>query len=418
MRWTPIFRTVTAAGLACALLVSGCARSPCVPLDPVALSREGAPAPAGPFTFEEAVRQAVTRGPELAALRKAVEGINPWPGPEPLGVSVGDDSDGRVEAGLEIDALSLLGLGPIRAERAIARARRSEATIAWHARAREVAGEIAEAYAVESALRDAPPQPPMLDAQAFVRAGLAPEAATAAAAAAHTSLGADGMAREAERRAQRLRVGRHVGLMPQDAPVLVPPGAAWPMVPVADAARLLAVDPEVQRRLAAHEVERAEVARAQAGRYPGLVLSPSVAFDPRYFFGAVGLRIPLGAGREVRAAVARVESARLSVRAAVLEALERAAAAADAAQAADRMAAAARERFDAAAGLANAEKARVETQGEGFTEAVLAGNSVVEAARELRAATAEAARARVRAALAAGWPAPSEIHVPAAVGKP
>jgi outer membrane protein TolC len=396
---------------ACALAGACTHGRPAPPLDPVALSvaLSGAPspAPAGPLAYEDAVRRAVAGSPELAAARKAVEGVNLWPAREPLGLSMGDDSDGRVAAGLEIDALSLLGLGPIRAERCLARARRDEATIAWHARTREVAGEIAEAYAVEGALREAPAPPAFLDAEAYVRAGLAPAASTSAAEAARISIAADEVSREAERRAQRLRVGRHLGLTPEGAPVLLVTAAPWPDVPPADAARLLAVDPEVQRRLAAHEVARAEVARAHMGRYPSLVLSPSLAFDPRYFFGAVGVRIPLGAGAQVRAAVARLESARLSVRAAVLEALERAAAW----QAAERRAGAARARFDASGALATAEKTRVEAQGEGFTEAVLAGNSVVDAARGLREAVVEAARARVRAALAAGWPSPADLHV-------
>jgi outer membrane protein TolC len=384
----------------------------------VALSVEAPPGATGPLAYEEAVRSALARSPELAALRQAAAGVNTWPAGEPLGVGVGTDSDGRAEAGLEIDALSLLGIGPVRAERCLARARRDEATIAWHARAREVAGEIAEAYAVEAALASVPPPPAPLDAEAFVRAGLAPAASTAAAEAARTALAADEMAREASRRAQRLRVGRHLGLTPEHAPVLLPASTAWPEIPAAEPARLLAVDPEVQRRLAAHEVARAEVARAHAGRYPSLVLSPAVAFDPRYFFGAVGVRLPLGAGGEVRAAVARLEGARLAVRAAVLEALERAAAAADAAHVAERSAGAARARFEASGGLARAEQSRVETQGEGFTEAVLAGNDVVDAARALRDATAEAARARVRAALAAGWPAPAPPPVPVTVRVP
>ena len=61
----------------------------------------------------------------------------------------------------------------------------------------------------------------------------------------------------------------------------------------------------------------------------------------------------------------------------------------------------------AALALSDAERARVETQGEGFAEAVLAGNAVVEASGGLREARIEAAKARVRAAVAAGWPFPS-----------
>jgi outer membrane protein TolC len=186
--------------------------------------------------------------------------------------------------------------------------------------------------------------------------------------------------------------------------VLLTAPPPWPAVPPADATRLLAVDPEVQRRLAAHEVARGDLARAHAGKYPRLLVNPSVAFNPAYFFGAVSLELPIGAEAEVCAAVARVDSARLAVRAAVLEALEKAEAAAEESRAADELERAARAQFDASARLADAERARVETQGEGFTEAVLSANMVVQATRGLREAAVAAARARVRAALAAGWP--------------
>jgi hypothetical protein len=395
--------------LALALSTTGaCARRvPAPPLDPVALATAGPSETGAPLSFEEAARRAVAEGPELLSLRKAIEGVNLRPMREPIEVSAGRDADGRAEAGLVFDALSLLGLGRIQGERCLARARRDEATIAWHARAREVVGEVAEAFAVDAALAEGPPAPVLLDSEAFVKAGLAPAASTRAVEAARTSLAADVAAREAERRLQRLRVGRLLGRRPEHAPGLLASPAPWPEVPAPDAARLLVVDPAVQRKLAAHEVARGELARAHAGRYPRLLVNPAVAFNPAYFFGAVALELPVGAGAEVRAAIARVESARLAVRAAVLEALERAEAAAEEWRAATALDRAARTRFEATVALADAEKARVETEGEGFAEAVLAANGVVDAARDVREASAAAARARVRAAFAAGWPAPA-----------
>ena len=393
-----------------ALVPAGCARGrPVRPLDPAslpALAADAPPAPPRPLAFDEAVRRAASDGPEWASLRKAVEGVNVRPSTAELEASVGDDSDGRVEAGVSFDVLALLGLGAVRGERCLAWALRGEAEVEAQARGREIVGEIAEAYAADAALAGSPPLPTLLEAEAFVRAGLAPAASAAAADAARVSLGAEATALETERLAQRLRVGRHLGLRPEDAPKLVASPSPWPAVPEPDAARLLAVDPGVRRRLAAHEVARAALAKAQAGLYPSLVLSPSIACDPTYLFGSVGVRLPIGARAEVRAAAARLEAVRLAVKAAVLEALETAAAARGAWSAAERSFVAARARFDAAHGLADAERARVETQGEGFTEAVLSANAVVDASRDLREAAVAAARARVRAALAAGWPPP------------
>jgi hypothetical protein len=388
-----------------AALPAACARAlPGGVLAPVDVLTEASPAASAPLGFEDALRRAVSDDPELASLRAGILGASGWPAAEPLGLAAGADSDGRAELGLEIDLLSVLGLGPRKAEQVLARLRSSEATIALTARTREVAGELAEAYAVSAALSAPPPEIVLLDAGAFVKAGVAPAATHAAGEAARATLAADGAARAAEMEASTLRVRRRLGLRP-DAPLTLDASdAAFPVVPEPDARRLLAASPELMRRLAAYEVARGELLRAQSNRDPGLVLNPALALDPSQFFGAVQLRLPIGAGHEIRAAHARLEAARLSVRAAVLAALEEAALTRAAWQVAEGSAAAARSRLGATLALADAERGRVEAQGEGFTEAVLAGNAVIDAVREARQAVTEAARARVKAALAAGWP--------------
>jgi hypothetical protein len=368
-----------------------------------------APPFAGTLTYEEAVRRAVLHSPELQALRLGIDAAGGWPPQEPIGLEVGADSDGRPELGLEIDLLSVLGLGPQRAEFVLARLRRSEAGLALHARTREVAIEIAEAYAIEMLLSETTPPFAVLDPEAFVRAGLAPEAANEAKDAVTATLALDLAAREAAREAARLRVKRHVGLLPQSHLVLVLPTGAWPNVQKPDAQSVLASHPEVLRRVGAYEVSRGALLRAQSNRDPGLVLKPALALDPAQFFGAVSLRLPVGTGSEIRAAHARMEAARLEVRSAVLEALEEAHAAQRAWEVAEQAAAAARLQRKAALALNDAERARVEAQGEGFTEAVLAGNAVVDATTTLREALIETARARVRAASSSGWPLPTGV---------
>lgn len=142
---------VAAVSLALTWAAAGCARPlPGHRVDPVGLAV--APPFAGPLTFEEAVRRSVVHSPELQALRLGIDAAGGWPPQEPMGLEVGADSDGRPELGLELDLLSLLGLGPQRAEFVLARLRRSEAGLALHARTREVDIEIAEAYAIEVAL--------------------------------------------------------------------------------------------------------------------------------------------------------------------------------------------------------------------------------------------------------------------------
>jgi hypothetical protein len=408
-----MFRSVravltAAVSVAVASAAVGCARPlPGQPADPVGLAV--APPFAGPLTYEEAVRRAVLHSPELQALRLAMDAAGGWPPQEPVGLDVGADSDGRPELGLEVDLLSVLGLGPQRAERVLARLRRTEAGLVLHARTREVAIEIAEAYAIEMVLSEPSPPFAVLDPEAFVQAGLAPEAANEAKDAVVATLAVDALAREAAREAARLRVKRHLGLLPESHIVLVLPAAPWPRVEKPDARSVLASDPAVLRKVGAYEVSRGTLLRAQANRDPGLVVKPALALDPAQFFGAVSLRLPVGAGSEIRAAHAGMEAARLDVRAAVLEALEEANTAQRAWEVAEQAAVAARSQRKAALALNDAERARVQAQGEGFTEAVLAGNAVVDATTALREALIEAARARVRAASSSGWPLPTGV---------
>lgn len=386
----------------------GCARRPLpgAPLEPLTLVG----GPAAPSTVpdepalpvEQALARALRDDPHLLALAAEARAVAAWPAREPLELAAGTDSDGRPELGASFDLLSVLGLGPVRAERVLARLRAHEAGLRLLARGREVAGEVLEDYAASAALARVPPPPSLLDPQAFVEAGLAPTAVTASAEAARAALPAEEAEREALRLAARLRVGRHLGLPPGAAPRLgaVPPG--WPDVPAPEATRLLATSPEVQRRLGAYEAARGELLHAQSLRDPGLVLEPGLALDPVQLLGALRLRLPQGAEGPIRAGFARLEAARLEARAAVLIALEEAHAAAAALAAAEARAAAERARYEAALALAGSERARVLAQGEGFTEAVLAANAVVDAASTLRDAEVAAARARVRAALAAG----------------
>jgi hypothetical protein len=396
--------------LLAALAPAACARPlPGRPLDPLAeLGAAAPPLPQnGVLGYDELLALAVADSPELQALRHAVVAAQDRPAGEPLGVSAGADSDGRPELGLSLDLLSVLGLGPRRADAALARLRRSEAELALLAKTRETAGALAEELAALSAFVSLGEVAcPTCEAEAFVAAGVAPAAAADAARAAASSLDAEARAREAERRTAWLAVQRLTGRRPDPAhdATVRHPDPAWPPVPEPDIARVLAASPDVQRRIGAYEVARGEALRAQSLRDPGIVLDPAVALDPTHFFGAVSLRLPLGAGPAIRAAFARMEAARLEVRASVLVALERAAASRETWQAAEAELVAARARRTAAAALAESERARVQAQGEGFTEAVLAVNSVVDALRAEREAAVQAARARVKAAVAAGWP--------------
>jgi len=139
---------------------------------------------------------------------------------------------------------------------------------------------------------------------------------------------------------------------------------------------------------------------------PGLTISPGAAFDPTAGFGAVRVRLPLSAGCAVLAAEAAREAARAEVDSAVLDAIK------DAREARSRHAAslaelaAARARLLAANDLLKTAKARVSVASGSITDVVYAADSLVMGSRGVREALVAEARARVRAARAAGWPAP------------
>jgi hypothetical protein len=65
---------------------------------------------------------------------------------------------------------------------------------------------------------------------------------------------------------------------------------------------------------------------------------------------------------------------------------------------------AARRRADASSALLSSSRLRLEVASGSPVETVLAADAVVDASAALRAALLEEARARVRAARAAGWP--------------
>ena len=138
--------------------MGGCARPlPGQAVDPLSLGHEAQRGSPVQLTFEEALREAVLHSPELAALQLRIAAAGGWPLRSPS-VWRSAATDDRPELGLELDVLSLFGLGPQRAEKVLARLRRSEAGLTLQARVREVAAEIAEAYAVDLALAESAPE--------------------------------------------------------------------------------------------------------------------------------------------------------------------------------------------------------------------------------------------------------------------
>ena len=395
------------------LLVAVAVAVGCVPYRPSGVDVDrplrAQPTPGSPLAFDAAVRYAVEHNPDLLAFRSRATAVNTNPPREPVEASAGADSDHRFEASLTLDALSLLGIGRRPAELALACARRSEVWLAHHERAREIAGEIAEAFAVERALREISTPSVEIDTSAYVRAGLESGVADAAAKATKSDWAAEDAARSAERRSNRAVLARLLGLASADAigDLADPAGdskSPWPTVAEPAPAALIRARAEVQRAIGQFEVADRELWKAVTEQYPTIKLEPSVAADPATFFGAVRLVLPVGAASEVHARESAREAARQDVESEILDAMEEATESRARLGAAQVALSAALKRFDASRSLFRASRTRVEVASGSVMETVFAADAVLAAAKGVREASLGAARARVRAARAAGWP--------------
>jgi outer membrane protein TolC len=373
------------------------------PLAPDRPLRPADPLPT-PLGFEAAVRYAVEHNPDLVALRARADAVNVNPPREPVEVGAGLDADHRFEGTASLDALSLLGLGRRPSEVALACARRSEAWMAHHARAREVAGEIAEAFVVERVLAALTDPDLQVDTAVYVRAGLESSTAESAEKATRAEWAAEQAERAAERRANRLALTRLLGVGDGREVVPAAPAGAWPPLEQPTPSLLIRARADVQQRIASFEVADRDLRRAVAVQYPSLRLEPGIAADPTSLFGAVRLSLPVGARSEVRAAEAAREAARADVESAVLDAVREAAESRARHEAAVVAASAASQRLEASTGLFRASRTRLQVAAGSVVETVLAADAVVAAAKGHRETALEEARARVRAARAAGWP--------------
>ncbi|MCC7140168.1 MAG: hypothetical protein IT460_17235 [Planctomycetes bacterium] len=374
--------------------------------DAVRLTREPEEAPPGPLTFDDAANWACLHNPKVLAAAARAQASALEPGRAPIGFGVGLDSDGRGEAEAELDLTSIVGIGTAAARRRLVASIEAEALRALDAVVRTNTIALAEAFAVEREIRSLPPIEAPPDPQAFVRAGLETSAAERTVNAIRLAHRSATAARESALVASRTALAEALGLTGAPPPPIVVPDESWPPVPADVDPSAVADRADVRRSAASFDVADAELRRAVAAQYPDLVLAPGLALDPSAMFGAVRLRLPVGAGRQVVAAEALREAARHEYAATVATAVAdlRRTRAAWEASVASR--AAARARFEADADLLHAARLRLETGDSGLMELVLAARDLVDAGDDLRDAAVEVGRARVAVAVATGWPGP------------
>ncbi|MDA1194606.1 MAG: hypothetical protein O2894_05420 [Planctomycetota bacterium] len=367
-------------------------------------------APVGPLPFDEAVERLVTNNPELRATRARIQAVNVDPGPGALSASQ-EIMDGRAtELMVRTDLLALLGLGSRPAEAAWARAVRNERVREHHQRARRLVADLAAAYAVDQALRDLPTPEVELNLAAFESAGLASGAVLSAGRALAEEGRAEVRVTAAQLADARRAIAKLVGVSPDAR--FDPSGwpEAQPDITAPKQRQLVLARGELQTAMARWDAAdrrfRFEVER----QYPTLMVGLGHNFGPDLPMQMVGVQLPLDAPARARAASHAREVAFHELEAAVLAALHDAEAAAFALEAAEARLDGARARRTATDALLAARRAQLETDPTALEALVFVAGRRVDAARQVREAALAAARARVEAAYASGWPTAARVE--------
>lgn len=388
--------------------------SGCVSYQPKAVSISASAvslpdAPTGPLAFDDAMGLLVERNPSLKATRAGIAAVNTSPGPRPLlgGMEIMDGRAG--ETMIATDVLSLLGIGPRKAEIAMRRAMRDERIQRHHELARDLVADLAEAYAVELALRSLPSPRTELQVGAFEQAGLASDSILAAARAVVAEGDAEARVIEALLKDARRRIVQLVGAAPGADIEPIGANATWPAVAEADRDRLVLARGDLQRLLANWVVADKAYRFAIKRQLPNLILGIGGNADLQVPMQLVRLELPLDAPAEARARDQARTVAFYELEAGVLDALHDAEARRLELEAASARRDGARERRMAANALLSAERALLETNPAALDRVVFVAGRAVDAARQQREAVVQQARARVRAARAAGWPTPELV---------
>ncbi len=398
------------------LSFAACARSPArgalrtAPLDPPAARAALGVPPQGELRFDDAVRRLVAEHPELVALRAEAASIDL----DPSSVRIDGEmkTHGRHVLELEVGAevLSLLGLGPRGARIALARAMRDEARVLVHERARARVGELAEAYAVCAALDrlEAPPVAP--DVTVWAEGGYLTDALGTAVEGIAASLEVERAIRAIEVRRAREAISVLVGASPAADVVPVAPEEPWPPVGKAPPEALLLARGDLLRRVAALEVADRALRVAAQEQWPELGIRVMGEFDPFRPLQSIMVSIPLDAPRKVAFARRRRDAVARRLEEGVHAALAEAASAARDAEVAALRVRGIEADLRAMTAVVAAERARLETTPDALTPWIETEARRAMLWREVREARVDAARMRVKAAIAAGWPTAEEVR--------
>lgn len=354
----------------------------------------------GTLTFDQAVALAMAHNGEIQAREAECRAAGLDVMPTELQGQLQQES-----LALMIDPLALLGLTQRGASSFLAESRASEAAAALAQTRWRIVAAIAEVFAHHRAL-DGLQQVPVVavDGEAFSAAGLASPVAIDQVRGAAASADAERHAIAAEKATQIAELRQMLGLSPASELDLVLPSAEWPQVREADEEALLR-RPDLALALARYRTADAEFRKAVADQYPSLMIGPDVPLRGGTIDPMAILRLPLGAAGPAEAARERRDAARCRLSDALALAANEAAS-----SAAQHEVAVVRERAVRASARASAHAlaaatAALQVEVDAFERVSEKAPMAVRDTMEAREAAVAAARARVRSAVAAGWPA-------------
>lgn len=354
----------------------------------------------GLLTFEQAVALAMAQNGEIKAREAECRAAGLDIMPTELQGQLQQES-----LALMIDPLALLGLTQRGASSFLAETRAAEAAAALtQARWRTMAA-IAEVFAHHRALDDLQQVPFVtVDGEAFAAAGLASSVAVDQVHGAAMAAEAERHAIDTEKATQIAELRQLLGLSPASELDLVLPPTDWPPLPKADEPTLLR-RPDLALALARYRTADAEFRKAVADQYPSLMIGPDVPLRGGAIDPMAVLRLPLGAAGPAEAARERRTAARSRLSDALALAANEASSAVVAHEAAVARSRAAHISARASSHAFAAATAALQVEVDAFERVSEKAPMAVRDAMEAREAAIAAARARVRSAVAAGWPA-------------
>jgi len=392
-----MLRVVAATPL---LMLTSCVAYFAAPADPSAIALEIRQREGGRLSFAQAVPRAFAQNATLQALAARARAAGAITTPIELEAEY---RSGTEMLAVMIDPIALLGFGPRGGALEVTKAE-AEAAAQELANARwRVTAAITEAFAIEAALAPLTAPEIPVEAEAFLRAGLAGPTIAAKVRAAQARAAAEAIELANARSANLAELGELLGLghetdvellpLPPDLLVQPPPG---------DASVLQR--PDLTLAAARFQTADAEFRSAVADQYPSLMLGPEIPLMGNPLEAMAVLRLPIGRHGVAAAASERREAARAELFGAYLAANREAHHTELEFGAATAQLTAAKVGRDAADQALRSALVSAEVEVDAFERVADAADMAVRSAMELREATIAEARLRVRHAVAHGWP--------------